>query len=216
MNKKESLTLINSFFYSFLVAFSSLEIIFLLPLFIALYFEKEYLLSILKKLILVNFFIVVLVIFVAFQNVDEAITLFIRTNLILLFNITLFHKSKGYDIVRGLDALGFPAKVVSVFYFSLTLINYLTKDFKETKNTLKSRGFKRDTSFFTYQTYGNIFGMIFIKALKKSEDMKYSMTSRGFSDRIYFLNTSTIGILEKLISISLVIVLGKVLYELFN
>lgn len=216
MNKKESLTLINSFIYSFIVAFSPLEIIFILPLLIALFFEKEHLLPILKKLILVNFFIVVLVIFVAFQNFDEAISLFIRTNLILLFNITLFHKSKGYDIVRGLDTLKFPSKVVSVFYFSLTLINFLTQDFKETKNTLKLRGFRSDTSLFTYQTFGNIFGMIFIKALKKSEDIKHSMDSRGFENRIYFLNTNSIGILEKLVSISLILVTIKVLYELFS
>ena len=216
MKSKESLTLVNSFFYSFLVAFCNLDLLFLVPVIVALYFEREYLLEILKKLVVVNFFIVVLVVFVAFQNIDEAITLFIRTNLILLFNITLFHKSKGFDIVRGLDALNFPPKVVSVFYFSITLINFLTKDFKETKNTLKSRGFKKDTSLFTYQTYGNIFGMIFIKALKKSEDMKCSMVSRGFEDRIYFLSTNTIGTLEKFISISLVLILVKVLYELFN
>ena len=128
----------------------------------------------------------VLVVFVFFQDGKEALELFIRTNLILLFNISLFHESKGYDIVRGLDALNFPSKIVSVLYFSITLINYLLSDFKETKNTLKARGFKRDTSIFTYQTYGNIFGMIFIKALKKSEDMKYSMESRGFENRIYF------------------------------
>jgi len=215
MNKKESVILLNSFCYSLLVAFSSLDFIFLLPLLVALFFEKEYLFTIFKKLVLVNFFIVILVIFVAFQNIDEALTLFLRTNLILLFNITLFHKSKGYDIVRGFDALHFPAKVVSVFYFSLTLINFLTKDFKETKNTLKARGFKSDTSLFTYQTYGNIFGMIFIKALKKSEDMRYSMVSRGFEDKIYFLSSSTIGNMQKILSISLVLVLGKVLYELF-
>jgi len=215
MNTKESLILLNSFVYSFLVAFSSLDFIFLLPPLVALFFEKEYLFTIFKKLILVNFFIVVLVIFVAFQNIDEALTLFLRTNLILLFNITLFHKSKGFDIVRGLDALHFPAKVVSVFYFALTLINFLTQDFKETKNTLKARGFKSGTSLFTYQTYGNIFGMIFIKALKKSEDMRCSMVSRGFEDKIYFLSTSTLGNMEKIQSIALVLVLGKVLYELF-
>ena len=84
-----------------------------------------------------------------------------------------------------------------MFYFSLTLINFLTKDFKETKNTLKARGFKSKGSLFTYQTYGNIFGMIFIKALKKSEDMRYSMVSRGFENRIYFLSSDAIGNMQK-------------------
>jgi cobalt/nickel transport system permease protein len=216
MNTKESLILINSFLYSFIVAFSTLDYIFLIPLLLVLFFEKEYIFKIFKKLILLNSFIVILVIFVYFQNPTHAWELLIRTNLILLFNITIFHKSKGYDIVRGLDALQFPSKIVSVFYFTLSLINYLILDFKETKNTLKARGFQNNTSMFTYQTYGNIFAMIFIKALKKSEDMQYSMNSRGFKDKIYFLNSDKKDIFEQAILGSIVIILIKVIYELFS
>ncbi len=186
MNTKESLILINSLLYSFIVAFSTFDYVFLIPLLLVLFFEKEHIFKIFKKLILLNSFIVILVIFVYFQNPTQAWELLIKTNLILLFNITLFHKSKGYDIVRGLDALQFPSKIVSVFYFTLSLINYLILDFKETKNTLKARGFQNNTSMFTYQTYGNIFAMIFIKALKKSEDMQYSMDARGLKIKSIF------------------------------
>ncbi|WP_298754705.1 energy-coupling factor transporter transmembrane component T [uncultured Arcobacter sp.] len=213
---KESLKLINSFLYSFVVAFSSLHYIFLLPLIIVLFMERESFFQIIKKLVLLNTFILVLVFFVYFQNSSEAFSLLIRTNLILLFNITLFYKSKGYDIVRGLDSLSFPPKIVSVFYFTLSLITFLTKDFKETKNTLKARGFVSNTSIFTYQTYGNIFGMIFIKALKKSEDMKLSMKARGFKDRIFFINSNKIILFEKVLSCTIIVVLLKVGYELFN
>ncbi|WP_294965876.1 energy-coupling factor transporter transmembrane component T [Sulfurimonas sp.] len=216
MKSIEALMLINSFVFSSIVSFSRVDFIFLLPIGIILFYEKEYLFTIFKKLIFINLFIVLLVIFVFFQNQNEALILLIRTNLILLFNIALFHKSKGYDIVRGLDALNFPAKVVSVFYFSLSLIIYLLKDFKETKNTLKSRGFKSTTSIFTYQTYGNIFGMIFVKALRKSEDMTYSMQSRGFEDKIFFLSSNSIGLIQRLITLSIVVIFIKVIYELFS
>ena len=130
MRSKESLKLINSFIYSFIVAFFLLEYIFLLPLAIVLFCERKYLVTIFKKLLLLNFFIVVLVFFVAFHDKVQALELLVRTNLILLFNITLFHHSKGYDIVRGLDGLRLPSKIVSVFYFTLSLINYLLSDFK--------------------------------------------------------------------------------------
>jgi cobalt/nickel transport system permease protein len=213
---KESLKLICSFLYSSIVAFSTLDYIFLLPLIIVLFIEKDQFFSIIKKSILLNFFIIVLVVFVLFQNQDEAIALFIRTNLILLFNITLFFRSKGYDIARGLDGLNFPSKIVSVFYFTLSLINYLVADFKETKNTLRSRGFRANTSMFTYQTYGNIFAMIFIKALRKSEDMSLTMRARGFEDKIYFLNTNKADIYDKVLFFSIVIIFIKVVYELFS
>jgi len=213
---KESFILINVFLYSIIVAFSSLQFIFLIPLFIVLYLEKENFFQIIKKLFFLNFFIVVLVIFVYFQNKNSAIELFFRTNLILLFNLAIFYKSKGYDIVRALDTLRFPSKIVSVFYFTLSLIEYLMMDFKKTKDSLKSRGFNGNISIFSYQIYGNIFAMIFIKALKKSEDMKYSMNARGFEDRIYFLNSQSIGLSQKILFASIIVILIKVVYELFS
>jgi len=213
---KESFILINVFLYSIIVAFSSLQFIFLIPLFIVLYLEKENFFQIIKKLFFLNFFIVILVVFVYFQNKNSAIELFFRTNLILLFNLAIFYKSKGYDIVRALDALRFPSKIVSVFYFTLSLIEYLMMDFKKTKDSLKSRGFNGNISIFSYQIYGNIFAMIFIKALKKSEDMKYSMNARGFEDRIYFLNSQSIGLSQKILFASIIVILIKVVYELFS
>jgi cobalt/nickel transport system permease protein len=213
---KELISLINAFLFSILVAFSPLSFLFLIPLSIILFVQKEHLLKIFRKLFFLNFFIVVLVLFVFFQDKTEAIELFLRTNMILLFNISIFYKSKGYDIVRALDALKVPSKIVSVFYFTLSLIDYLMLDFKKTKDTLKSRGFKANTSMFTYQTYGNVFAMIFIKALKKSEDMKYSMNARGFENRIYFLNSYKIDLHEKILLGVIVLILLKVVYELFS
>lgn len=213
---KESLNLINAFLYSLVVAFFKFEYIFLIPLVIVLLSQKEFILIILRKLFLLNFFIIVLVLFVYFQNKQEAFELFIRVNMILLFNISTFYKSKGYDIVRGLDSLNFSPKIVTVFYFTLSLIDYLMVDFKKTKDSLKARGFVANTSMFTYQTYGNIFAMIFIKAIKKSEDMKCSMNARGFENKIYFLNSPKIGFFEKALSFLIVIILIKVVYELFT
>jgi cobalt/nickel transport system permease protein len=153
--------------------------------------------------------------FVYFQNEKEAFELLIKTNLILLFNIALFFSSKGYDIVRGLDALGFSKKIVSIFYFTLSLINYLNNDIRIKRKALSSRGFKSTTSMFTYETYGNIFAMIIIKALRKSDEMKLSMKARGFAGEIYFLNKRRANLLEWTLFLSTLIVLIKVVYELY-
>lgn len=216
MNTKESLTLLSATLYSFIASFSVLEYIFVFPLLMVLFSEKRYFIKILKKLLLLNIFIGILVLFVYFQNSSNALELLIRTNLILLFNLTLFHKSQGYDIVRGLDDLGFPSKIVSVFYFTLNLISYLMKEFKEMKNTLKLRGFKNNTSLYSYQTYGNIFAMMFIKALKKSENIQFSMDARGFKNKIYFLHSSNVSSFDKILLGFIIIILAKVIYELFS
>lgn len=210
----EAIKLIVSLFFSFFVAFTSLEYFYILPVLLVLIFERKDLIKIFKKLFLLNFFIIVLVIFVLFQNSQMAIELFLRTNLILLFNITIFYKSKGFDIVRGFNSLRVSPKFISIFYFTICLIEYLLKEFKNIKNSLKARGFKAQTSMFVYQTFGNIFAMMFIKAIKKSQDMRLSMIARGFNSQIFLLENNKISpkdILVLFFILSIFII--KVLYK---
>ena len=195
----EAIKLIVSVLFSFFVAFTSLEYFYILPVLLVLIYEKKDLIKLFKKLFLLNFFILTLVLFVAFQDHKMAIELFLRTNLILLFNITIFYKSKGYDIVRGFNTFKVSPKFISIFYFTICLIEYLLKEFKNIKTSLKTRGFKAQTSMFVYQTFGNIFAMMFIKAIKKSEDMRLSMIARGFNSQIFLLETNKISIKDILV-----------------
>lgn len=136
---------------------------------------------------------------------------FFRTNLILGFNITLFYKSKGYDIVRGFNALHFPNKFVSTFYFTISLITYLLQEFKNIKNTLKVRGFHSKSTLFTYETFGNIFGMMFIKSIKKAHNMQESLKSRSFNGNIYLLESSLVELKDLfLVLFVAVVILFKV------
>lgn len=209
----EAVKLIVSLLFSFLVAFSSLEYFYILPILAVLFYEQKNIIKIFKKLVLLNIFIIFLVLFVAFQDFSMAVELFLRTNLILLFNITIFHKSKGYDIVRGFNTLKVSPKFISIFYFTISLIEYLFIEFKNIKNSLKARGFSAKTSMFVYETFGNIFAMMFIKAIKKSEDMRLSMIARGFNSQIFLLETNEIS-KKDIFVLSLVgiIFLIKVLY----
>lgn len=210
----EAIKLIVSLLFSFFVAFTSLEYFYILPVLLVLIFERKDVIKILKKLFLLNFFIIILVIFVLFQNSQMAIELFLRTNLILLFNITIFYKSKGFDIVRGFNSLRVSPKFISIFYFTICLIEYLLKEFKNIKNSLKARGFKAQTSMFVYQTFGNIFAMIFIKAIKKSQDMRLSMIARGFNSQIFLLENNKISPKDILVLFFILsIFLIKVLYK---
>lgn len=179
--------------YSFFVAFSSLEYFYGLPLLIVLWLHKKQCHKIIKKVLVLNFFILFLVLFVAFQNQTMAIELLLRTNLILLFTITLFFNSKGYDIIRGLDGLRVSPIFITVFYFTLTMIQFLRLEILQMKSTLKARNFQANTSLFAYQTFGNVFAMMLIKALKKSQELHYTMRSRGFNGKIPLITSHRVS-----------------------
>lgn len=192
-----SILLISAFLYSIFISFNSVELIYILPIVFAIYCEYENILKILKKLIFLNFFILMIFIVLLLQSsLEEALNIYIRTNMIILFNLLLFSHSSGYDIVRALNELRFPKKFVSGVYFTLKMIETLSDEFKKIKQTLRARGFKASSSIFTYETYGNLFGHIFVKSIKKAEAMQDSFKLRGFHGRIYLINNSKLSLYD--------------------
>lgn len=181
-----SIALISSFIYSLIVSFSIFEIYFILPIVFILYLERKNILNILKKLLFLNLFIFVLfLVLLIDSSFEDALNVYIRANAIILLNLSLFFHSRGYDVVRALNILKFPNSVVSSTYFTLKMIEFLTSDFKNIKNSLRARGFKANTTMFAYQTFGNVIGMLFVKAIRKSESLKQTFIVRGFHSKIY-------------------------------
>jgi len=202
-----SVLLISAFLYSVFISFNNFEFIYCFPIIFMFYCEYNSIWTILKKLLFLNLFIMMIFIVLLIQNdFQEALNIYIRTNMIILFNLLLFSNSSGYDIVRALNELKFPNRFVSLVYFTLKMIQVLKDEFKKIKQTLKSRGFKPSSSLFTYETYGNLFGHIFVKSIKKASAMEESFQLRGFHGQIYLINNSKLS-LNDLILISLVCML---------
>lgn len=181
-----AISLICAFIFTLSVSFSYFSLYFLLPiLFLAVLYYKK-LLQILKKLLFLNLFILTIFIFVWVQaDFYEAINIYLRTNIILLFNLLLFFNSKGLDIVIGFSLLKFPKRFITTFYFTWKMIIELQNEFKNIKIALITRNFSNKTTLFTYQTYGNILGLLFIKSIQKAGSLKESFELRGFCGEIY-------------------------------
>ncbi|NVJ52249.1 MAG: hypothetical protein HWD90_01050 [Campylobacteraceae bacterium] len=181
-------------FYSIFISFSDIEIFYLLPLVYVLFCEYKSFFQILKRVVLLNIFIVMIFVVLLLQtSLDEALNIYLRTNMIIAFNIALFFRSSGYDIVRALNDLRFPNRVVSSIYFTLKMIQVLSDELKTIRQTLKARGFKANSSLFAYETYGNLFGHIFVKSIRKAQALEDSFKLRGFHGRIYLINTIKIS-----------------------
>lgn len=188
-----SLKIISSLVYSLFIIYTPFTIINLLPILYIVILSYKDILYIIKKIFVLNFFVVFLVAFVYLQNQNEAITLFYKINAILLFNITLFNKIDGIDLVRALKSLKVPHKLTTIFYFSIVLIKYLQNEIKEVKNTLKLRGFIPKTNLFTYKTYGYVFGLLFIKVLRKADEINLSMETRNCKTEIYLFEATILN-----------------------
>ncbi len=192
-----SILLISAFFYSIFISFSQVEFFYFAPIFFAIYCEYKNIVQVLKKLFFLNLFILMIFLVLLIQgSMQEALNIYFRTNMIILFNLLLFSHSSGYDIVRALNELRFPKKLVSSVFFTLKMIQTLTDEFKKIRQTLSARGFHGKSSLFTYETYGNLFGHIFVKSIKKANAMQDSFKLRGFHGRIYLINNSKLSVYD--------------------
>lgn len=189
-----TIVFLSAVFYSLFISFSSVKLLYLLPLLFVIFCEYKNIFSILKKLLFLNIFIFMIFIVLLFQStLSEALNIYFRTNMIMLFNLTIFFSSSAYDIVRALDNLKFPNKIISSVYFTIKMIQILSDELKVIKQTLKARGFKANSSFFTYETYGNLFGHIFVKSIKKAQVLEESFKLRAFNGKIYLMNSMKIS-----------------------
>ncbi len=186
MRFNPAISLICAFIFTLSASFSNFNIYFLLPIIFLVAVNFSNSLEVLKKLLFLNLFIFTIFIFVWFQaDFYEAINIYLRTNIIIFFNLLLFFDSKGLDIIRGFFLLKFPKRFISAFYFTWKMIIELQNEFKNIKISLVSRNFSNKTSLFTYQTYGNILGLLFIKSMQKAQNLKDSFDLRGFNGEIY-------------------------------
>lgn len=186
-----------AFAYSIFMSFKSIELFYFLPILYVAFFEYKNLGKILKKLLFLNLFLIMIFIVLSLQgSFEDALTIYLRSNMIILFNLTLFSCSNGFDIVRALNELRFPKKFVSSVYFTLKMIQTLNDEFVKMRATLKARGFHASTSFFTYETYGNLFGHIFIKSIRKANALQDSFHLRGFDGRIYLISSTKINLYD--------------------
>lgn len=188
MNLNPAISLLSAVGFSLILSFSKFELFYTIPVIFLIYLNYKNILNILRKLLFLNFFIVILALFLYFEtDINEAFNLYLKVNCILLFNLLLFYSSNGFDIVKAFMILQFPKKFNSTLFFTVKSIFDLSRDIKEIKSSLKARDFKPKMDIFTYKTYGNIFGILFIKSMKKTESLNDTFIARGFKDEI-FLN----------------------------
>lgn len=181
----------------------------LLPLFGEIWRNLQGLKKVIQNLLFLNIFLGMLAITLWFMNDTHlALLIYIRSNLTILFALLLFNKKTAFDIALGLQELKFPPKLVSLFFFVAKFIFSLRKNLIQFKKTLHVRGFLPKTSLFTYKTYANFVGMLFVNAFKEAKTLQNLMILRGFCGKVYTLQIpKPISKYEFILSLFLVVAL---------
>ncbi len=202
MTLRADLAILLLFAYSFVLGLSNvLHVSFVLPLMLELYRNKKDIFDIFKRLVLLNLFISIIAITVYFSDSHLALLIYLRSNMVVLFALLLFHGADYFTIAYGLKKLKCPNFIVSMFYFNGKFIYILLQSIKKFKNNLILRGFEPKINLFTYKTYANFVGLLFIQAFYRANTLQNILITRGYNGEIYTLkNTQIINKYEIILS----------------
>lgn len=187
------------FWLDFALAFSA---------FVFLQKQKKHLL---KWLLMLNIFLLFIVVsYILNGENDLAIRSFIRTNLILVFILSLFLGRNQYFIIQAFSTLKFPQKLLAIMLISSKLFSEILLEISKMPRVLKARGVALRPSLLTYKAYASLIGKMIVFSLDRSFEIYLAMGVRGYRGRLVFLSAQSASLLE------ICLLIGVILLAIFR
>lgn len=192
--------IIITFFAAFFIALSAdLNVLFYFLVASILLFlsARIKLRAVLKKLLTINFFILIVWIFIPFtfpgqtvftfwsleaskEGLFYALKITLRSNAIMLLIISLLSTSTVSNLIHAMSRLKVPAKLIYLFFFVYRYLHVIKTEFDSLYKAMLLRGFKAKTNLHTYKSYAYLIAVLLIKSYERSQKIYEAMLCRGF------------------------------------
>jgi len=160
--------------------------------------------KILKRLMIINFFILFLWLFIPFSQPGEAywsigplnasregialaVLITVKSNAIILTLMALMGTIAVQDLGPAMQQLKIPDKLCHILLFTYRYIFVIHNEYTTMRRAMNARGFKPTTNSHTYRSYAWLVGMLLVKSWDRAERVHGAMRCRGFQGRFYTL-----------------------------
>jgi len=184
----------------FVIALSkdiTLGAVFLLLAVGSIFVARVSLKALLRRLAVVNVFILFLWITLPFSiegktlfslgrfsfSLEGAVYTFgitLKANAIFLFTISILGTTEVFSLAHALLHLKLPRKLIELFFFFYRYISVLHKEYERLFQAVKMRAFSPRTNLHTWRTYAYLVGMLFIRSYERSQRVYQALILRGF------------------------------------
>ncbi len=122
------------------------------------------------------------------QGLSTGLSITMKCNAIVIFNMALLSTSTIFALAHALDHLKVPSVLVQLFFFSYRYLHVLEDEYLRIKRAAVVRGFRPGTNLLTYRTYANILGTLFVRSYDRGQRVYWAMTCRGFNGTFWLLS----------------------------
>ena len=159
---------------------------------------------VLKRLALVNLFILFLWLFLPFSAPGQELfnlgplactreglvlagLITLKSNAVILAVMALLATSSIPDLGHALSRLGLPDKLTFLLLISYRYLHVIVEEYGRLTDAARIRAFKPGTNLHTYRTYGYLLAMVLVNSFDRANRVYQAMLLRGFQGRFYSL-----------------------------
>lgn len=152
---------------------------------------------VLKRMGLVNLFLILVVLTLPFTTPGEvlwrfgplkaskagfllSLLVFFKSNLIVLSSIAFLSTSSVFGLAHALHHLRVPEKLVQLLFFTFRYLHVIERESQRLREAASLRGFVPKTNLFTYRTTAYLVGNLLVRSYDRSQRVYEAMLCRGF------------------------------------
>ncbi len=160
----------------------------------------------LKRLLIINFFIIFLWIFLPFsrpgtpalnigpftatlEGLSYTATISLKSNGVILAMTALISTMPVQTLGAGMQSLRIPDKLCRLLLFSWRYVHVMIMEYTRMRRAASMRAFTPRTNLHTYRTYAWLMGMLLVRSLDRAQRVWQAMLCRGFSGIFHTLNS---------------------------
>lgn len=170
-------------------------------------------LSVLRRLVLLEGFVIVLLLVLPFTTTGEplfelgpvapsveglnlALVIALKVNTITLLNLALIGTLSPLQVGNALRLLGVPGNLVQLLLMSVRYISVLEDEYVRIRRAMKARAFVARSNVHTWRTFGWLVGMLLVRSFERSRRVSNAMRCRGFNGSFTFHSESRWSVLD--------------------
>lgn len=180
-----------------------------------------------RRLVAVNLFSLMLLVFIPWstdgnplfhwgplaytrEGALDAFLIALKANAVVLVVTWLLTPVEPMMLGHAVAGLGAPERLVQLYVLTVRYLRVLEDEYRRLRRAMTIRGFRARADLHTLRTFGNLVGMLLIRALDRAERIWQAMVCRGFMGRFPRGAQPRLGVLDAAIAVGAVVVLGAV------
>ncbi|MFG1418431.1 cobalt ECF transporter T component CbiQ [Xanthobacter albus] len=117
------------------------------------------------------------------EGVRRAALIACKVSASVLVMMTLLHGVEPARLGQALRSLYLPEAVVRLFVLTARYLSLIREEALRLHDAMRMRGFQPRSNGHTWRSYGNLVGMLLVRALDRAQRIEEAMLCRGYNGR---------------------------------